>query len=274
MPAAQDVIERVQKDVLPAVEDRASRLDKQYHISDRARTAAKAAQERSSSLSDVLRGAGMAILAKVVDEVLPGARKMGESALTTAREDVLPAAQHRAEEAAHILKEDVLPRVGETAAQAPELLSDLLTTAREKAASAIERAAPVAEDAMVYGAHRAQDAVELARKRADDLAGAARNGRSGVTGAVAAVGTGVKTAAINTVDTTTYVTRQSFSILFWLAALGAVILLVFVPDKDKQKEIMESVRQFTGEVREMWHDVKGSDFELDTPGSSTTGGSL
>jgi hypothetical protein len=50
MPAAQDVLERVQKDVLPAVEKRASRLDDQFHISDRARTAARMAQERGGSL--------------------------------------------------------------------------------------------------------------------------------------------------------------------------------------------------------------------------------
>jgi hypothetical protein len=220
----------------------------------------------------VLRSVALAIIARVVDDVLPQARKMGESALTTAREDVLPAAQHRAEEAAHMLKEDVLPRVGETAAHTPEVLADLLSTAREKASAALERAAPVAEDAVVFGAHRAQDAIELARKRAEDLSGAARNGRSGVTGAVAAVGTGVKSAAVNTVDTTTYVTRQSFGILFWLAALGGIILLVFVPDRDKQKEILDSVRQFTGEVREMWRDLQGSDFELDVPDRTTTGG--
>jgi phage-related protein len=151
------------------------------------------------------------------------------------------------------------------------VLADLLSAAREKASAALERAAPVAEDAVVFGAHRAQDAIELARKRADDVAGAARGGRKGVTGAVAAVGSGVKNAAATTVDTTSYVTRQSFGILFWLAALGAIIMLAFVPDKDKQKEIMANVRQFTGEVREMWHDLQGSDFELDVPDTSNTG---
>jgi hypothetical protein len=272
MPAAQDVLERVQKNVLPAVEERASQLDKQYHISDRARSAAKSAQERGGGFGEMVRSIALAILAKVIDDLVPQARKMGSSALTTAREDVLPAAQHRAEEAAQVLKEDVLPRVGETAAHTPEMLGELLSVAREKASVALERAAPVAEDAVVFGAHRAQDAIELARKRADDLAGAARNGRSGVTGAVAAVGTGVKTAAVNTVDTTTYVTKQSFGILFWLAALGGIIMLVFVPDRDKQKEIMDSLRQFTGEVREMWRDLQGSDFELDSPDTTTTGG--
>ena len=124
---------------------------------------------------------------------------------------------------------------------------------------------------MVFGAHRAQDAIELARKRADDVAEAARHGRSSVTGAVAAVGEGVKHAAVATVDTTAYVTRQSFGILFWLALLGGIVMLVFFPDKDKQKELMDSVRQFTGEVREMWHDMQGSDFELDVTDTPSTG---
>lgn len=272
MPVAQDVLERVREDVLPAVEERAARLDKQYHIGSRARSAAKVAQERGTGMGDTLRGVGMAVLAKVVDEIVPQARKAGTSAMTTARDDVLPAVQHRAQDAADVLREDVLPRVGETAAHTPEMLADLLQTAREKASDALERAAPVAEDAVTFGAHRAQEAVELARKRADDVAAAARNGRTGVTGAVAAVGTGVKTAAANTVDTTTYVARETFGILFWLAALGAIIMLVFVPDKDKQKEIMDNVRQFAGEVREMWHDLQGSDLELEAPDTSSTTG--
>jgi hypothetical protein len=271
MPAAQDVLERVQKDVLPAVEERAQQLDKQYQISGRARSAAKAATERGGGLGEMIKGLALAILAKVVDEIVPQARKAGTSALSTAREDVLPAVQQRAGEAAEVLREDVLPRVGETAAQAPEMLADLLQTARAKASVALEKAGPVAEDAMVFGAHRAQDAVELARKRADDVAHAANKGRSGVTGAVAAVGTGVKSAAVNTVDTTTYVTRQTFGILFWLAALGALVMLVFVPDKDRQKEIMDNVRQFAGEVREMWHDIQGGDLELEPPDATTTG---
>jgi hypothetical protein len=272
MPAAEDVIDRVQEDLLPAIEHRASRLDKQYHISERARAAAKVAQERGASLGEMLRAVALAIIAKIVDELIPQAKKAGASALETAREDVLPAAQQRAEEAAQVLREDVLPRVGETAAQTPEKLADLLNVARDRVSDAIDRAAPVAEDAATFGAHRAQDAIELARKRADDIGKAARNGRTGVTGAVAAVGTGVKTAAVNTVDTTTYVTRQSFGILFWLAALGAIIMLVFVPDKDKQKEIMDNVRQFAGEVREMWRDLQGSEFELDVPDTTDTTG--
>ena len=73
-----------------------------------------------------------------------------------------------------------------------------------------------------------------------------------------------------TVDATTYVTKETTGILFWLAMLGALILLVFVPDRDKQKDMWNSVLQFTGEVREMWRDLQGVDYELEAPRDNTT----
>jgi hypothetical protein len=110
----------------------------------------------------------------------------------------------------------------------------------------------------------------MARKRGKAAASAVRDSKDGVGGALSTAGHGVKGAVSATVDATTYVTKETTGILFWLAMLGALIMLVFVPDREKQKEMWNSVMQFTGEVREMWRDLQGVDYELDAPEDNST----
>jgi hypothetical protein len=82
----------------------------------------------------------------------------------------------------------------------------------------------------------------------------------GVTGAASAVGHGARTAA----SATGHAARESVGILFWLAALGGLILMVFVSDKERQKEIVNGILQFFNEVREMWTDLQGPDYAPET----------
>ena len=181
------------------------------------------------------------------------------------------------------MKEDVLPRVGEAAEKTPDMLSDLLKMARERADEVLERAQPVAADAVDLGKQRAGDFAEFSKHRAEDVADAMRgskNGLSGavsdakdtaasvgggITGGISSAGKGVKGAVGGAVDTTARTTKELGAIAFWLAMLGGLILLIFVPDRDKQQEMWNSVRQFLGEVREMWRDLQGEDYELETP---------
>jgi hypothetical protein len=85
----------------------------------------------------------------------------------------------------------------------------------------------------------------------------------GIGGGISSAGKGVKGA----VGATTHATREIGAIFFWLSMLGGLILLAFVPDKEKQQEVWNSVRQFLGELREMWRDLQGEDYELEAPDS-------
>jgi len=57
------------------------------------------------------------------------------------------------------------------------------------------------------------------------------------------------------------VTGESSRILFWLSMLSGLILLIFVPDREKQKEIWNNVQQFMGELRGMWSDFSDDEFD-------------
>ena len=229
---AQTVARRVQDDMVPAAQELA-----EEEVMPRARKAASIASERAGTLSEMLRVVAMAIIERMVEDILPGARKAGTRAMRTAREDVFPAASETAGEAAH--------KVSDAAAQTPDLLSDMLDMAREKVADAMDRAEP-----------KMSGAAHSAKKAAD-------SGRHGVTGAVSSAGRGVKRGVGGAVGATTHATREFTSILFWLGMLGGLVLLVFVPDREKQEEVWNNIRQFLGEVREMWRDLQGPAPEFD-----------
>jgi hypothetical protein len=271
---AQQVAQKVQDDVVPAAQgavgdvisgaqERAGRLAEEYDVGPRARKAAGAATEGAGALSNLLRTVAMAALEKMIDDILPGAKKAGGRAVKAAREDVFPAAAGTAGDAAQKVREDVFPRVGAAAAQAPDLLSDILNLAREKASEAFDKAQPMVSDAT----HSAKGAVSDAAHSAKGMAG---SGKHGVTGAVSSAGRGVKGAVGGAVGATTSATKDFTGILFWLAMLGGVILLVFVPEREKQEEIWRNIRQFLGEVREMWQDLQGPTPEFDNPSSTHT----
>jgi hypothetical protein len=280
---AQSAVDKVREDVLPATQDRVSQLVEETGLDEKAARAAKSARRGAESLSDVLRTLLAALIAKLVDEILPEARKAGDRAVKTAREEVIPAVADTAGDVAQRVREDVLPRVGEAAEKTPDMLSDLLKMARERADEVLERAQPVASDAAEFTKNRAEDLAEFSKHRAEDVAEAMRGSKngisdavsgakdtassvgSGITGGISSAGKGVKSAVGGAVNTTTRTTKEAGAIAFWLAALGALILLVFVPDRDKQQEMWNSVRQFLGEVREMWRDLQGEDYELETP---------
>lgn len=262
-PAAQGavagVVQRVQEDVLPGAQERASSIVGQFDAGPRARKAATMAAAGAGSLSGLLRTVGMAVVERVMQDILPEAGKVSKKAVRAAREDVIPAAAERAGEAAQLVRDDVLPRVGEAAAQTPGMLAEVLAMARERVGEAIDKAGPVVSDAAQLGVHGA-GAVGAGLKR----------GGAGVTGAVGSVGKGVGGAVGSAVDATTSAARETSRIFFWLSLLGALILTVFVPDKEKQEEIWANLRQFITEVREMWRDLQGPDYELDVAEGDST----
>ena len=290
LPAAGEAMHKVREDVLPAVEERASKFMGDTDAGKRARRVASSAGEGALSFADLARGLAASVAHRVIEDVLPEVKKMGGKAVKTARQDVMPAAERFAGKAAGVVREDVLPKVGEVAAQTPDALGALLGVAREKAEAAMDKAGPLASDAAEYGRHRLSDFATFTRHRAGDVAsglGAGRDGLGGmasgvassvgqgvggafstvgrgvggaVGGAASAVGHGTRAA----VGATTYATRESVGILFWLAALGGLILLVFVSDKERQKEIVNGALQFFNEVREMWTDLRGPDYAPET----------
>lgn len=248
LPRAQEAVEKVRDDVLPAAQERVGKWADDHDVPPQARKAASAAKAGMGSLGAVLGGLGLALVERVMDDVLPQAKKVGGRAMNVAREDVMPAAAHAAEEGAHRLREDVLPRVGEAASQAPDVLSDILKVARERVEDALEKAQPVATEVAEFGRHRAQDVTKGMGQSRNGVGGAITSARQGVTGAVSGA-----------VGATTYAARETTGILLWLSVLGALILLAFVPDRDKQQELYDNVSQFVSEVREMWRDLQGDD---------------
>jgi hypothetical protein len=274
LPAAQDAVDRVRDDVLPAASDRVSQFVDDNELDRKAGKAASAVKSGAGSLSDLVRGLSVAIMHKAMDELLPDAKKAGKRAATTAREEVIPAAAHGIGQAAQKVQDDVLPKVGELASQAPDVVGDMLKMARDRVDDLLHAAEPVASDAldaakkgMGSAADRAGDAAVYAKHRAEDLAGGLRQGKGNVTGAVSSVGTGVRGAVGGAVDATAHATREMTGILFWLSMLGGLILLVFIPNREKQQELWNGTTQFLSELREMWRDLQGTDVE-ELPASS------
>ncbi len=274
LPAAQDAVDRVRDDVLPAAGDRVSQFVDDNELDKKAEKAASAVKAGAGSLSDLFRGLSVAVLHKAMEEVLPEAKKAGKRAATTARKEVIPAAAQGIGQAAHKVQDDVLPKVGELASQAPDVVGEMLKMARGRVEELLHAAEPVASDAldaakngMGSAADRAGDAAVYAKHRAEDLAGGLRQGKGNVTGAVSGVGSGVKGAVGGAVDATAHATREMTGILFWLSMLGGLILLVFIPNREKQQELWNGTTQFLSELREMWRDLHGTDLE-ELPASS------
>jgi len=180
----------------------------------------------------------MTIANKVVSDVLPGVKIFGDQAMHSAREDVLPKAR-------------------KVASEAPEVMSDALRGALDKVEDAIHAAQPVASDAFEFSRHRAAEAAEFSRKRASDIASGVRGAGGGVGGAVSSAGRGVTGAVGSAVGATASVTKETTGILFWASMLAGLVLLAFVPDKEKQKEVWNNTFQFLGEIKEMWTDLQG-----------------
>ncbi len=261
LPAAQGVVEdltrKVREDVVPTVQERASKVASDAEVAPRARRAASAARGGAISLADVMRGVGMAVMGKVIEELVPGAKKMGGLAYRTTRDELVPLAAHTAGDAVHRVRGDVLPKVGDVAGQTPDLLSSVLRMALNKAEDSMGKAQPVASDAIEYGKQRAHEAAEFGLHRAHDVAHGVRSAGKGAGGALSSGGRGVKGVVGGAVGATAYATKETTGILFWLSMLGGLILLAWVPDREKQREILNNVFQFLGELREMWDDLQG-----------------
>jgi hypothetical protein len=136
--------------------------------------------------------------------------------------------------------------------------------ARDRVEDALDKAQPVAADALEYGRHRASDAATFGRHRASDVASGARKAGSAGGGAVSAAGRGVSGAVGTAVGASVNFTKETTGLFFWLSTLGGLVLLVFVPEKERQAEIWNNTRQVLNEVREMWNDLQGSEAGSET----------
>lgn len=268
LPAAQDAADKVRETVAPVAESftkgRAAKFAENLEVGRRARTIASAAGTGTSTFGEIIREVALAVVAKVLNDVVPQARKAGGQAVTFTREEIIPTAAHTAGDAAQRVRDDVLPKVAEVASQTPDVLSDLLTMARERVEDALDKAQPVAADALEYGRHRASEAATFGRHRASDVAGGARKAGAAGGSAVSAAGRGVSGAVGTAVGAGVSFTKETTGLFFWLATLGGLVVLVFVPDRERQAEIWNNTRQVLNEIREMWHDLQGSEMGSET----------
>jgi len=201
----------------------------------------------------ILQAVGMEILHRVLNDALPGAKKAGERVADTARDDTFPWLRHRAGEVRDRVQHDVAPKVRDFADEAPGRVRDAVDSAR-----------PVVADTL----SSVGDTVARLRPKAGEVLQA---GGSGVGGALSTVGRKAGNAAGAAVGTTKYVTGESSRILFWLSMLSGMILLVFVPDKQKQQELWGNMQEFFGELRSMWGDFNSDEFESEADSPDYTG---
>jgi hypothetical protein len=233
--------------------------------------AAGQAGESAGKLADVLKVVALAVLDRVLNEVLPAAKKGSEDVAGRVKDDTLPFLRHRADDVAEqvrgrtfpfvrnratdvagVVRDDLAPRVRKLAEDAPDRVREALDTTRP----AVSEAAAQAADAAAQAAERARAVVEDSGARlgqtADDVRGNVGSG-------VLSVRRRANTVVRETKKTTGYVTKESSGLLFWLAMLGGLILFVFVPDKDRQGAMWQTVRQLLGELQQMWGDFQGDD---------------
>ena len=228
---------------------------------------AEGAKGLSSQVGDMLRVVALEALDRVISDVLPGARKGGERVASTVLDDTFPWLRHRAGEVRDRIQDDVAPRVRDAAAEAPGRVRDAVGAAAPVVGDALSSAAGTVGDAVSRARPKVGEAVDAGRAKAQD---AVQSGSSGVGGALSTAGRKAGDAVGATVDTTKYVTGETGRILFWLSMLSGMILMVFVPDPDRQKEIWNNVQQFLGEIRNMWGDLGADNFESD-PAQEYTG---
>jgi hypothetical protein len=230
--------------------------------------AAGEAGAQANKLADMLKVVALEALAYFLKEVLPNARKRGGEVADRVKDDTVPFVRHRAADVAGRVREDTLPFAQHRAADIVELVrEELAPRVRKAARNAPDRARDVADtvgpavgDAAASAADVARGAVDTSRERVGEVAGSMRNG---VEGSITTVSRRANTVVRETKKTTRYVTKETSGLVAWLVALGALLLLVFIPDKERQAEIWRSVRQVAGELQQMWSDFQGDDFSLD-----------
>jgi hypothetical protein len=263
--AARSAAENL-RDLFGRGRDQGARL-----LEDRGPAVQKAAGEagaQANKLADMLKVVALEALAYFLKEILPNARKRGGEVADRVKDDTVPFVRHRAADVAGRVRGDTLPFVQHRAADLVERVrEDLAPRLRKMAEDAPDRARDVADtvgptvsDVASSAADVARGAVETGRERAEEVVGSVREG---VGGSITNVSRRANTVVRETKKTTGYVTKESSGLLFWLAALGSLILLVFIPDKERQAEIWRGVRQVAGELQQMWSDFQGNEFSLD-----------
>jgi hypothetical protein len=238
--------------------------------------AAGDAGEQANKLADIIKVVALEAVTYLVKEMLPNAKKRGGEVADRVKDDTFPFVRHRAADVAERVREDSVPFMRHRAATVVERVRDDVAPRLRKMAEdtpdrvrdAVDTVVPVVGDATQTAADVARAAVDSSRERVGDMAGGVRDG---VSGGVLSVGRRANTVVRETKKTTGYVTKESSGLLFWLAALGSLILLVFIPDKERQAEIWRNIQQLMGELQQMWGDFQGNEFSLDAPDEEYTG---
>lgn len=151
-------------------------------------------------------------------DVIPEARKRAEELRKKAESDVLPEAKKRAEELRKRAEKDIIP-------EARKKAEELTHTAEERA-----------KDVRKNLEHEAAEAATVLSATASNVEGHASE-------AADAVKRG---------------TKETRSLLLWLALAGVLVFTVFL-DEDQQKRLKEIAYEIFGEAKDMYSDMKGED---------------
>lgn len=155
---------------------------------------------------------------KAEKDVLPEARKRAEELRARAEKDVLPEAKKRAEELRRKAEQEVIP-------EAKKRAETLSHTVEEGARAARE----------TLGTEAAQAAAKLSATAATVEEHAADAGEAVKRG-----------------------TRETRSLLLWVALAGVLVFTVFL-DEDQQKRLKEIAYEIFGEAKDMYADMKGEE---------------
>lgn len=224
-------------------------------VSEQAKKDAATARGELSSMLDALKGQfqeaehyaedylGAMVLPKV-KELLEEAQGVVETGRSRsgelrkkAEKDVIPEAKERAQELRKRAEKDVVPgakkRAGELRKKAEQ---DLLPEAKKRAetlSQSVEENARAAREAL--GAEAAEAAARLSATAATVEEHASEAGEAVKRG-----------------------TRETRSLLLWVALAGVLIFTVFL-DEDQQKRLREIAYGVFGEAKDMYGDMKGKE---------------
>ncbi len=156
--------------------------------------------------------------AKAENDVIPEARKRAEELRKRAEKDVIPEAKKRAEELRKKAEQEVLP-------EAKKRAETLTHNVEENARAARETISAEATDA----AAKLSATAAAVEEHASEAGDAVKRG-----------------------------TRETRSLLLWIALAGVLVFTVFL-DEDQQKRLKEIAYEIFGEAKDMYADMKGED---------------
>jgi hypothetical protein len=237
-------------------EKRAEKVRKESKVaSKQARKEAERAKGELSSFAELLKGrvvdaehqaedyvAGMIVpkLKEMLDQshdALETGKSRTEELRKKAEKEIIPEAKHRAEDLRKRAESEVLPEAKKRAEELRKRAEkEIIPEAKHRAE---ELSHTVEEQAKVARKVLEQEAAEAATK----LSAAASTVEGQASEATEAVKRG---------------TRETRSLLLWLALAGVLVFTVFL-DEEQQKRLKEVAYEIFGEAKDMYADMKGEE---------------